>query len=337
MSNSLQTGALRLPVLAADLDPARLIRSCLRVAIRQVLQHGPARLDAAARAVWKYRHTFGRYPRLLAPQTFNEKVQFRKIFDFRRDFSIWVDKVAVRDWVAARSSGGVLPRLHHVTADPRDIPFDSLPDRFVVKASHGSGWVHVVRDKAALDRAALIAECEAWLARSYFEVNHEIVYRKVPRRIIVEEFLDNGAGEPAEDYKFYVFDGEVRFIQIDLARFGRHRRSLYDRDWHLLPVGLSVERHDAAVEPPAQLGRMIRLAEQLGAGYDFVRVDLYQSGGQVFFGELTPISGNGFNKFDPPQFDAELGACWTLRRWPLLRRPRPLLPARCGTAAPAPG
>jgi hypothetical protein len=260
-----------------------------------------------------YRYDFGHFPNVLFPKTFNEKVQARKIFDRRSIYSLWADKVAVRDWVASKVGECVLPTLYHVTDTPTDIPFDKLPSRYVVKASHGSGWVRIVKDGNTVNRAAVISECEHWLGRSYCAEHHDRIYRDIKPQILIEEFLDNGAGEVAEDFKFYVFDGNVRIIQIDSARFGAHRRNIYDRDWNLLPVRLTVQTLGYDIERPTMLEPMIALAERLSGGIDFVRVDLYQASVGVRFGEMTPSSGNGLNKFTPESFDEVMGGYWRVR------------------------
>jgi hypothetical protein len=106
-----------------------------------------------------------------------------------------------------------------LTTRPDAIPFDDLPDRFVVKPTHASGWVQLVTNKATLERAALIALCEDWLKRSYYEEQWEQVYKHVEPRIIVEEFIDDGSGAALNDYKLFVFDGTVEMIQVDVGRF----------------------------------------------------------------------------------------------------------------------
>ncbi len=288
----------------------RAAKSTLKAQLRTIVAHSPVRVHVAARAMKKYRYTYGYWPNVLFPRTFNEKLQARKIFDHRAIFAVWVDKVAVRSFVADMIGVSILPRLYHVTRNPDDIPFHRLPRRYVVKASHGSGWVQLVRDAESLDRQALIDTCREWLSLNYYDINQEPFYRKVTPRIIVEEFLEDESGEVPNDLKFYVFGGKVRFVQIDVARFGEHRRNIYDPEWNLLPVKLTVEPCLDGIERPALLGEMIRVAETLAGGTDFVRVDLYESAGRVYFGEMTPSSGNGFNTFTPASYDAVFGSFW---------------------------
>ena len=129
---------------------------------------------------------------------------------------------------------------------------------------------------------------------------------------LIEEFLDNGFGEAPEDYKLYVFHGRVEFIQVDVARFGQHRRKIYDRTWSEQRVELSVPTYSGVLPPPPLLPQLIKIAETLAGNIDFVRVDLYLVGGRVYFGEMTPSSGNGFNRFTPAFYDEIFGSFWKI-------------------------
>lgn len=289
-----------------------LTKTC-GTAIRHVAPYLPDDLVASLRTMKKFRYTFGYYPNVIRPRGFNEHIQARKLFDRTPEFATMVDKIAVRPWVVNRSTLCELPRLIYVAQDPSQIPWDRLGQRYVLKASHGSGWVKIVRDADQVDPKALIMLCHEWLRRNYADEYLENAYRNVPPRIIVEEFLDNGSGEPAEDYKFYCFDGQVRVVQVDIARFGEHRRALFNDKWERIPAQLSVPDYEGDVPRPERLDDMIRCAGQVSAGYDFLRVDLYSIGTRIYFGEATPLSGSGFNVITPASFDLELGSYWTHR------------------------
>ena len=124
------------------------------------------------------------------------KVLHRILFDRRAVLTQVADKAAVRDYVEARLGRQLLPERYYITIDPDTIPFDKLPDRFVVKRTHGSGWVQIVTDKSTLDRATLIETCRGWLRQSYYEATREWVYKNIEPRIIVEQFIDDGGVNP---------------------------------------------------------------------------------------------------------------------------------------------
>jgi hypothetical protein len=261
-------------------------------------------------AVNHYRRAHGVYPRLLRPRTLNEKILRRKVFDRRPLFATFADKYAVRSFVADRLGPGILPRLYCVTTDPVTIAFDSLPRKFVVKPTHASGWVRVVQDRDALDRQELIQTCKRWLGSSYYEFLRERGYKDVPRRIMIEEFIDDGSGETPTDYKFFTFHGEVHLIQIDRSRFSGHRRSMYDPQWRDTGTRVTYDRIGEPLPRPANLDLMLQTAATLGRDLDFVRVDLYDVGRQIYFGEMTPTPGCGASRFEPELMDYRLGTLW---------------------------
>ncbi|WP_236829974.1 ATP-grasp fold amidoligase family protein [Blastococcus sp. KM273128] len=146
--------------------------------------------------------------------------------------------------------------------------------------------------------------------RTFSEKVNWRIHSRARKLLVVEEAI--GGGEPLDDYKFFVFHGQVAAIQVDRGRFtAGHTRTFYTRDWEPLPVQV-VAPGGPPAPAPAELAGMLRAAEVLGRSFDFMRVDLYCTGGQVWFGELTPYPGGGVLPFEPPSFDAWLGARWTL-------------------------
>src|SRR4029077_3587877 len=289
------------------------IRDSTKSLVRKGMELLPDRLRNSIRVTRDFHAVFGRYPNVFFPKTFNEKVQARKIFDRRRQLSTWADKYKVREYVRTKIGDAILPALYHVTADPFEIPFQKLPSQYVVKATHGSGWIQIVRDDTTIDKQDLISRCLGWLSLNYFALTREWLYRDIPPRIVIEEFLDDGTGRPPKDYKFFVFGGKVKIIQVDLNRFIHHTRNFYDLDCKRLDFRLIYENFDAPVVRPGNLERMIDYAQILSDNVDFVRVDLYDIGGKIYFGELTNTPENGLGRFDPPSWDEVFGAFWKMR------------------------
>jgi hypothetical protein len=257
-----------------------------------------------------FRLGHGGYPNVFRPRSFSEKIQYRKLFDRRPIFVQFTDKYAVRDYVRDRLGADCLTKLYHVTEDPADIPLDILPNRFVVKPTHGCGWISIVRDKTQLDLASLKRTCADWMNQNYFYRSGEWVYKHIKPRILFEELLDNGHGEVPYDYKFFVFDGRVHFVTVDIDRFGDHRRNSYDRDWNILRFGFQRGCSDRQLPRPARLDDMIRYAEILGSGFDFLRIDLYCPGNRIVFGEITTTPASGLEPFWPGGIDCQIGRLW---------------------------
>ncbi len=283
------------------------MKKLLRTA-RELASQGRGAVAIARR----YRDRHGHLPNPLRPATFHDKVALRMIFDRRPLLGIAADKLAARQYAEERLGTSILPKLHCVTTRPEEIPFDALPDRFVVKPSHASGRVAIVTDKRSLDRAALIARCRNWLATNYYWCNLEWGYKHITPRILVEEFIDDGSGQAPRDFKFFVFNGAVAMIQVDTNRFSGHRRSLYGRDWNPLPVRYTYEPIGEPVARPPHFAQLCAAAQTLGRGVDFLRADFYDTEEQIFFGEITMAPGGAMERFSPDDIDLQLGAAWKM-------------------------
>lgn len=248
----------------------------------------------------------------------------------------FADKAAVREYVAATVDPSLLPRLHAIVADAAELASLELPEQYVIKPTHGSGAAVVVsssapptarlpapRDSwtyrhvlpAAVGRADLQAVAGHWLAQLYGQgPNREWVYGRVPRRVIVEEFLHRADGGVPDDYKFFVYHQRCHFIQVDSGRFGLRTQDFFDRDWQHLPLSGGPPWREPAPSRPTTLDEMIDVAECLGRETDFVRVDLYDIDGRVVFGELTSFPAGGDSPFSPACFDEVFGRPWTVPR-----------------------
>lgn len=262
------------------------------------------------------RHHYRRHRRLpnpWRPRTFNDKVALRMMFDRRPLLVTAADKLEARRYVEQRLGASVLPQLYCSTSCAEDIPLDRLPQRFVIKPSHASGLFQIVRDKDTLDRAALLARCRQWLALNYYRLQREWAYKHLTPRIMVEEYVDDGSGIAPRDYKFFVFDGAVALIQVDVDRAGSHRRAFYDSNWQRLPFHYG-SKPAATQECPAppHLERMCAAAKTLGSKVDFMRADFYDTARQFYFGEITMTPGAGLGLFWPKHYDARLGEAWTM-------------------------
>jgi hypothetical protein len=258
------------------------------------------------------RHCHGSLPNIWHPKSFNEKVTWRLLFDRRPILSQLSDKAAMRKFVANRLGDQFLPKMLFLTNQPNTIPFNSFPTTFVVKATHGSGWVHIVRDKARLAQDELIQTCNSWLSQNYYLISHERIYKKIYPQILVEEFIGDDTAIETPDYKIFVFHGVVQIIQVDVNRSKRHRQNFYTRNWAKLDVRYTAAPIDDEIPAPSRLDEMMSIAETLGRELDFVRVDLYHTQRGLFVGEMTMTPNAAKIPFDPPDFDRYLGDLWRL-------------------------
>lgn len=253
----------------------------------------------------------GYLPNLVKPRSFNEKVAVRKLRPMPSWWSQVADKVGVRTYVAERVGEHVLNEVYHVTDDPKTIDLTALPNRFVVKASHGSGWNLFVPDKHQITQAELHDRCAEWLSMRYGRPTLEAHYEAIPPRILVERFLEDSTYGIPLDFKFWVFHGFVRFVQVDFDRFSGHTRTFFDAQWRHQSWGVQKPLGPDLARPQLS-DEMIEIAQRLAAGFDFVRVDLYSvNDEQIVFGELTLTPGSGRERFLPSkQVDFWVGSFW---------------------------
>lgn len=256
----------------------------------------------------------GYWPQVNHPHSFNEKVIHRKLSESHVElFSTVSDKYAVRSFVADAVGEEILTDLYFVGSEPGEIPFDDLPDQFVIKATHGSGWTTVIEDKSQHDYEAVRSVCKKWLSRNYGNSSREYWYDEIDPHILIEERLQDSSGEVPPDFKFYVFDGRVEYVHVDFDRFSSDRsRRFFDRNWNPQDFTLDYPL-GPTIEAPERLDKMIDIAETLGDEFEFVRVDLYHTDtAEVYFGEMTLAPGAGTERFSPVEWDFKLGECWDL-------------------------
>lgn len=284
------------------------LRKALKTAYRSLLGLLP---DEWAIQVAYYR-AFGRFANLKAPETFNEKINWRKLHQRDPRFTLFSDKLKVKAEIARLiGSEHVIPTLWSGER-PEDIPFDALIPPYVVKVNHGSGSNMFVRRAGDLDAGKIRASLAPLLRRPFGHAARSWGYYDIPRRILVERVLDIfGRGLP-EDHKFYVYHGRVHFIQLDFDRWEGERRAFYDRAWNKLPVTEGCPDVGRPIAKPAYLGAMIEIAEKIGSLFDFVRVDLYYESRTVLFGETTFYDGAGYSKPDPEIWDLKFGEPWKI-------------------------
>ncbi|WP_230480879.1 ATP-grasp fold amidoligase family protein [Sphingomonas sp. Leaf21] len=273
----------------------------------------PASLATFIRVHLSYLWRHARILSLRRPQRFTELVQLRKLVDRDRRMPGLIDKLAVKQMVADRlGAQWVTPTLWSGMTLP-DRPPCAAP--FVLKSRHGCRQIRIVRDDGE-DWQAIRRASARWVRRPYGRWLDEWGYRSVPRGLLIEPFI--GDGQLPIDYKLYVFHGRVAAIQVHLERETAHRWALYDRSWRRL----SATRFDRDPPQPAALAEMIAGAETLAAGFDFIRIDLYDIDGTPRFGEMTFYPGSGLDPFDPSDLDRWLGRLW-LARGQIERGPMP--------------
>ena len=247
------------------------------------------------------------------PQTFNEKLQWLKLFDRRPEYTMMVDKYKVRDYIAEKLGEEYLIPLLGVWDDPDEIDFDALPNQFVLKCNHNSGLgMCICKDKSKLDIDKVRKELRKGMEQDYFLTGREWPYKNVPRKIVCEQYMDDGLGE-LKDYKFYCFYGIPRYCQVIADRTTNETIDFFDMDWiHQEFTGIHLPGHPfphstERICCPKSFAEMKENAATLSRDIPFSRIDFYEIAGEMYFGEITFYPASGFGTFAPEEWDTTLG------------------------------
>ncbi|MBE5753564.1 MAG: glycosyl transferase [Clostridiales bacterium] len=256
----------------------------------------------------QYKATFKRKLNLKNPTSFNEKLQWLKLYNRKPEYSTMVDKFEVKDYVASIIGEQYIVPTLGVWDSFDEIDFESLPSKFVLKCTHDSGSVIICRDKSIFDKKSAKLKIEKKLKSNLFWHGREWPYKNVRPRIIAEPLMQDEEGE-LKDYKIMCFNGVARCAFVCSDRFsekGLHV-TFFDRNWNVMPFERSFPSVKEGLPQPQNYKKMIELSEILSKDIPFVRVDFYEIDGQIYFGELTFFPGNGMEQFQPEEWDYKLG------------------------------
>lgn len=247
---------------------------------------------------------------LSEPKSFNEKLQWLKLYDRKPVYSTMVDKHEAKKYVAERiGEEYIIPTLG-VWERFDDIDFTKLPNQFVLKCTHDSGGLVIVRDKNNLDLKKSKKKIEKSLKRNYYVQGREWPYKDVKPRILAEQYMENENSQCLRDYKFYCFEGEPKFLYISegLENHATAKISFLTCDWQFAPYQRSDYKPFESLPPkPEKFNEMLFAANKLSEGHPFLRVDLYEIDGHIYFSELTFYPCGGFMPFRNPEHDIEIG------------------------------
>lgn len=251
------------------------------------------------------------------PKTFNEKIQFRKLYDNNPLYSICADKYRVREYVKNKIGEEYLIPLYLVTNKLTEEQWDKLPNSFVAKANHNSGPVQIVKDKNKVDKKEIIRELNNQLKLDYGILSMEKYYSDIPRKIIVEQFIEH-IGDTLQDFKFHVFNKKKEceiFIEHILVRNKKElKENFYDINWKKLNFAIGADIYNDDISKPLNYNKMIEIAKELSKDFDYLRVDLYNIDGKIYFGELTFCGDSGLGKFTNENWNYKFGSYWKQKK-----------------------
>lgn len=253
--------------------------------------------------LWKY--TYGCELNISQPQTFNEKLNWLKLYDRKSMYTSMVDKYSVKKIVSCLIGKEYVVENYAVAESWEDIDFEALPNQFVIKCTHDSGGAFVCRDKSVFDYKGVRSKVEQNLGINYYYSLREWPYKNVKPSIVIDRFLDDHTGKELRDYKFWCFDGQPVYMYCTIKGESVFE-NFYDMEFNPIDINHGFPRHKPEFECPQNFELMKDLAAALSKGIPFVRVDFFDVEGQVYFGEYTFFDWGGFRAFEG-DWDEELG------------------------------
>lgn len=254
---------------------------------------------------------------LETPRKFNEKIQWRKLYDRNPLFATLLDKVRMPDWARGQLPQAYhrfLPDYLHIVRSVDDLDIAALPDDVILKTNHSSGWNILLRKGEPRDVQAIEDQLDDWMARSYGTTQRQMESAYVPirRRIGVQKLLLWPDGRLADDIRIHMFGDTFGVASIGTVTGDTRLVTYLDENWSPLPIRSGKTPHEPTPPCPKDWPAALDIARLLGAKLDYVRVDFLSAGDRIMLNELTLFHMGGFSSFTPASFEAEMGALWTL-------------------------
>lgn len=242
------------------------------------------------------------------PLSYNEKLQWLKLYDRKDEYIKLVDKYEVRKYISNLLGDEYLIPIIGVYNSVDEINIEALPNQFVLKCTHDSGGVVICKDKENFDIDYAKKKLTKSLKTNYYYQGREWLYKKIKPRIICEKYMVDESGVQLKDYKFFCFDGEPKAMFIATDRGVDTRFDFFDMKFNHLPFSQHYKNSNKKINKPAGFDKMVELAKVLSKGIPHVRVDFYDINGKIYFGELTFFHFSGFEKFEPEEYDYIFGS-----------------------------
>ena len=255
----------------------------------------------------KFKKKMGRVLDIDKAQTFSEKLQWLKLYYHKPIMTLMADKYGVRDLIRLTIGEKYLIPLWDVYTDLNNISLENLPDSFILKAVHGSGWNIICYDKNDFNLEEFRKRFKNFMKYNYFRDSKEWVYKNITPRIVCERLILDKDGFPPKDYKIFCFNGEPTYIQVDSNKYRSQMRNIYNLDWELQPFRITYENNHEIQLKPNKLDEMIDIARKFAVGFPFIRVDLYNLDNMIYFSEFTFYTDSGFNDVIPFEWEQKIG------------------------------
>lgn len=261
----------------------------------------------------EYKKRTGDELHLNPPKKYTEKVQYSKLYNNTPSKTKLSDKYLVRDWISEKIGENYLIPLLGAWDNFREIPFEKLPQKFVLKTNHGAGWNEIVENKDFHNFQESKLNFDKWMGKNFaFNGDLQLHYKNISPKIVAEKFIQDSEGE-LKEYKFFCFDGQPYYCWFILETQEQRFGNVYDLNWNIQPwIFEGRESTPQPVGKPKNFDKMVNIATQLSKGFSHVRVDLYNVDGEIYFGEMTFTSAGGYRLIIPEKYNYIIGDLWNL-------------------------
>lgn len=242
------------------------------------------------------------------PETYNEKLQWLKLYDRRPEYCTLVDKYRVREYISNKLGDEYLIPLIGKWDAPEDINFSDLPNQFVLKCNHDSGSVLICKDKSKFDQSKAITYLKDKMKKNYFYYGREWPYKSVKPCVIAEKYMTNDKEDALIDYKYFCFNGEPKIMYWSKDKSNDPRTDFFDMSYNHLPIRMRDPNADKIPPKPVHFEKMKEIAKFLAKDFPHVRIDFYEINGQIYFGEFTFYHCSGFAEVKPEEWNYKLGS-----------------------------
>lgn len=255
-----------------------------------------------------YKNRTGKKLDLNSPRHFNEKIQWLKLYWQHPLVAKCGDKYEVREYAIKKGCSDALIQTYGIYEQASEINWSSLPNKFVIKITNGSGYNIICKDKNKLDKEKVITQLNNWLKKDFSLIGAEIHYAKMKSRILCEKFIETEDGKLPIDYKIYCFNGEPKYILVTPDREVGFKRYFYDLEWNILNFeeGIVIDESDI-MRKPESLQEMLYYSKKLSSPFPFVRVDFYDYNGKAILGEMTFTPAAGLATYYREEVSLKLG------------------------------
>lgn len=258
----------------------------------------------------RYKSLIGKRLNLKNPRTYNEKLQWLKLYDRKPEYTKLVDKYEVKQYVANLIGGEYIIPTLAVWDNAEDLDIDALPNRFVLKCTHDSGSILICKNKEEFDLTAAKTYFKNKRAKNMFWWGREWPYKHVRPRIIAEQYMEDSITSELRDYKFFCFNGEPKLMFIATDRQNKNKETafdFFDLEYNHLPIKNGHPFAEFLPEKPKNFEKMVELSKKLSVGIPHVRVDFYEVDDRIYFGEMTFFQNSGMVSVEPPEWDLKMG------------------------------